>query len=102
MRKARINTIARQLVQPPPPGPLYFEQFGTFRALSEPYTDLDRGAVEQICGQLESFRWTDGKHMPDMSLEEFAVMLGLVGIVIDLGVVVFWRATTLHNERNVD
>ena len=102
MRKARINTLARQILPPPEKGLLYFEQFGTFRALSEPYDDLDRAEVEQEGGPLESFRWTDGKHMPDMSLEEFAVMLGLVGIVIDLGVVVFWRATTLHNERNVD
>ena len=94
MRKARISTIARQILPAPEPGPLYFEQFGQFRALSEPYVDLDRGAVEQMLGPLESFRWTDGQKMPPMSIEEFAQMIGLVGIVIDLGEVVFWRERT--------
>ena len=92
MRKARINTLARQIIPPPEPGPLYFSQHGQFRALSEPYTDLDRATVEQMVGPLIEFRWSDGKHMPgDMTIEEFAQMLGLVGIVIDLGEVVFWR-----------
>ena len=95
MRKYKIKTIAREILPPPEKGLLYFEQFGQFRLLAEPYKDLDRATVEQMVGPLDEFRWSDGKHMPgDMSIEEFAQMLGLIGILIDLGEVIFLRERT--------
>ena len=96
MRRDKIRTLSRRVVRQER-GELFFRSpagVGFYRPILNSELAFTQKEIAESYGPLDPpFQWTDGRYIPrEMNPEEFAHLIGLVGIGIDLSSVEFFRA----------